>query len=86
MENKLLYIFLVEIIIFIVVILGLLFVISSNQECSCNCGQQGDTQKLISSEQSNPQPGIARTSENFDDKYFEYLEHMRERKDIFNVE
>ena len=84
MDTRIFYILFIELILFILVILGLLFVINSeSDECGCVCnGNAGETQSFeVSHGKTNFYQPTKRVSERYDDKLFEYLEHIQEQRD-----
>ena len=78
------YILFIELIIFILVILGLLFVINSESgECNCACnGNAGAMQSFeVSPGKTNFYQPTKENTERYDNKLLGYLDHIQEQRD-----
>jgi hypothetical protein len=85
MDIRMFYILLIEIVILTVVVAGLILVINfvENEKCPCTCGDGAEMKQSFEFYDDSliPQQISARISEKYDDKYFEYMEHIKERRD-----
>ena len=86
MKIKLLNILFVAVIVVMVIFFLALILVNMFSEEEREVGALKDITGTVQNFEvyhgtSNPQYVYVRTSEKFDDKYFEYLEHIEERRD-----